>query len=133
MEFPKIFQRTFTERDKGEQVKDHPLLGSGLGNWKIASIAYGKEHVNGYTVPYHAHNDFLQFAAELGFLVSSAIRDCLPSSLLFCTLFRKRTRSSKEENGHDPILALTVYVVDAGLNFPVARPLMQSVLLWWWG
>ena len=114
-------------RDVWEQVKDHPLLGSGLGNWKIASIAYGKEHVNGYTVPYHAHNDFLQFAAELGilgFLGYTGLFAILAFILL--RYFVQEQEAQKKKMAMTLLLALTVYVVDAGLNFPVARPLMQS-------
>ena len=76
--------------------KDHPVLGSGLGNWKIASIAYGKNTSMDILYP-TMHNDFLQFAAELGFLVSWAIRDCLPFSLYFTSLFCTRTRSPKKK------------------------------------
>ena len=54
--------------DVYNHLKDNPFVGCGLGNWKIASIEYGKRHINGYTVPYHAHNDFLQFFSELGIL-----------------------------------------------------------------
>ena len=38
--------------DVYNHLKDNPLVGCGLGNWKIASIEYGKRHINGYTVPY---------------------------------------------------------------------------------
>jgi len=54
--------------DAFEHIQDHPIIGAGLGNWKIASISYGKEHVKGYTVPYHAHNDFIHVFAEVGIL-----------------------------------------------------------------
>lgn len=114
-------------RDVLEQVKDHPIFGSGLGNWKIASIAYGKEHVNGYTVPYHAHNDFLQFAAELGligFFAYAGLFGIL--TFILVRYFLRETEAQKKKMAMTLLLALTVYVVDAGLNFPVARPLMQS-------
>ena len=31
--------------DAFEHIQDHPIIGAGLGNWKIASISYGKEHI----------------------------------------------------------------------------------------
>ena len=43
-----------------------PLTGVGAGNWKLHSIDYDKNDINGFIVPYHAHNDFLQILAELG-------------------------------------------------------------------
>ena len=46
----------------------YPILGIGVGNWKIKSIQYAGDSVVGYTVPYHAHNDFLQIFAEIGII-----------------------------------------------------------------
>ena len=54
--------------DAFEHIQDHPIIGAGLGNWKIASISYGKNTYKGYTVPYHAHNDFIHVFAEVGIL-----------------------------------------------------------------
>ena len=42
------------------------IFGTGLGNWKLTSIHYDKDAINGYIVPYHAHSDFIQLGAELG-------------------------------------------------------------------
>ena len=44
----------------------NPIIGVGLGNWKLKSIEYDKEKLSGYVVPYHAHSDFIQLGAELG-------------------------------------------------------------------
>ncbi|MDG2397227.1 MAG: O-antigen ligase family protein [Flavobacteriaceae bacterium] len=114
-------------QDVLSQLKDNPILGCGLGNWKIASIFYGKRHINGYTVPYHAHNDFFQFFAELGLfggvLYSSLFIYIFLSLIIF--FYRKRA----DEDSFIFIilgLALFVYSLDASLNFPIARPLMQS-------
>ena len=52
--------------DALEYIKENPVIASGLGNWKIESIDKGKEHISGYTVPYHAHNDFIHVFAETG-------------------------------------------------------------------
>ena len=69
--------------DALDYVLKHPILGSGLGNWKIASIEQGKEHISGYTVPYHAHNDFIHVFTETGIpggLAYLCIFAVLPSS-----------------------------------------------------
>ena len=52
--------------DAFDYVLKNPIFASGLGNWKIASISEGKEHISGYTVPYHAHNDFIHVFTETG-------------------------------------------------------------------
>lgn len=115
--------------DALDYIKENPIFGSGLGNWKIASISEGKEHISGYTVPYHAHNDFIHVFTETGIpggLVYIAIFACL-TFYLFILLYNKYKASNKLELQYFfLLLPLIVYVLDAGLNFPVARPLMQS-------
>ena len=49
-------------------LKSNPFFGVGFGNWKFKSIEYDKKNMKGYTVPYHAHSDFIQLGAELGIL-----------------------------------------------------------------
>ncbi|MDB4016288.1 O-antigen ligase family protein [Flavobacteriaceae bacterium] len=117
--------------DAYEHIQDHPIIGAGLGNWKIASISYGKEHVIGYTVPYHAHNDFIHIFAEVG--VFGGIAYLSLFALLTFFLFRLLYVQRKEDGNTDfslflLVLPFIVYGIDAGLNFPIARPLMQSSL-----
>ena len=122
--------------DAFEHIQDHPIIGAGLGNWKIASISYGKEHIKGYTVPYHAHNDFIHVFAEVGILggVTYLSLFCLLTFFLFRLLYVQR----KEDGNTDfsiflLVLPFIIYGIDAGLNFPVARPLMQSALALYMG
>ena len=117
-------------------IVDHPILGAGLGNWKIASISYGKEHVKGYTVPYHAHNDFIHIFAEVGILGGIAYLSLFIMLTFF--LFRLIYIQRKEDGTTDfslflLVLPFIIYGVDAGLNFPIARPLMQSSLALYMG
>ena len=57
-------------------MTSNPILGVGLGNWKIKSIDYDSKDIKGYVVPYHAHSDFIQLGAELGiFWFYSLFRD----------------------------------------------------------
>ena len=117
--------------DAFEQIQDHPIIGAGLGNWKIASISYGKEHVIGYTVPYHAHNDFIHIFAEVGVFGGVAYLSLF--ALLTFYLLRLLYVQRKEDGNTDfslflLVLPFIIYGIDAGLNFPIARPLMQSSL-----
>jgi len=117
--------------DALDYVLENPIFASGLGNWKIASISEGKEHINGYTVPYHAHNDFIHVFTETGIpggLTYLSIFACL-TLYLFLLLYRKyKAQGILELQYFFLLLPLIVYGIDAGLNFPVARPLMQSSL-----
>jgi O-antigen ligase len=49
-------------------IKMNPILGVGVGNWKLVSIKYDSKKMVEYTVPYYVHNDFLQIAAEIGLI-----------------------------------------------------------------
>ena len=117
--------------DALDYILEHPIIASGLGNWKIASISEGKEHISGYTVPYHAHNDFIHVFTETGIPGGLAyIGIFLYLTLyLFILLYNKyKNQGFLELQYFFLLLPLIVYGIDAGLNFPVARPLMQSSL-----
>jgi O-antigen ligase len=105
----------------------HPIIGCGYGNWKFASIPPTKYLVDDLSVPVHAHNDFLEFFAELGF----------PGGLLFLGLFLTITYytarvvlspTAGQENkiiAFFSLLAMIGYGVDALFNFPIERPVNQ--------
>jgi len=119
-----------------DHIVDHPILGAGLGNWKIASISYGKENIKGYTVPYHAHNDFIHIFTEVGILGGIAYLSLF--IILSFFLLRLIYIQRKEDGNTDLslfllVLPFIIYGIDAGLNFPVARPLMQSSLALYMG
>ena len=117
--------------DAFSYIKENPILASGLGNWKIESIDKGKEHISGYTVPYHAHNDFIHVFSETGILGGFAY---LSLFILIAYYIFKLNKESFFKDGFLKLehfvlfLPLIVYAIDALLNFPVARPLMQSSL-----
>lgn len=117
--------------DAFNYILKNPILASGLGNWKIASISEGKEHISGYTVPYHAHNDFIHVFTETGILGGLTYISIFAylTFYLFILLYRKyKKQGILELQYFFLLLPLIVYGLDAGLNFPVARPLMQSSL-----
>ena len=104
-----------------------PFLGVGVGNWKLVSIKYDTKKMKEYTVPYYAHNDFLQIGAEIGLF-----------GLLFFIYFifnpfislMKKIYFSKEALIHVVIfLILSVYIIDSLLNFPINRPISHIILL----
>ena len=109
-----------------DQIITNPIIGVGLGNWKIKSIDYDKEDVQAYIIPYHTHNDFLEIGTELGIV----------GVLLYLLIFYFplmdviKSKSFSGFNLNTLILcAGIIYFVDANLNFPHARPVMQVPFL----
>ena len=103
-------------------VKDFvssPIIGYGLGNFKIVSIERDKENISSYIIPYTMHNDFLEVAVELGIigLVLFILIFIYPVYSLFKT---NKINNIKIE--HIILLScLIVYVADSNLNFPFTR------------
>ncbi len=109
-----------------DYILKKPIMGCGYGNWKLASIPYEKEYINDLNVPAHAHNDFLEHAAELG-LPGGLLYLSLYVCLFVFTLQTLRSAASEELKliSLFSFFALLVYAVDAGLNFPIERAIMQ--------
>lgn len=106
--------------------KKHLLKGAGYGNWKIASLYYEKGQTNDFVVRYHLHNDFLENFAELGILGGILFL----SIFLFAFLFTLKIMLNKkyalfQVPSTISFMALTCYLVDAALNFPAERTVMQ--------
>lgn len=105
---------------------ESPLFGNGIGNWKILSIKYDAPFMKNYIVQYHAHNDFLQILAETGFLGFFFY-----SFFFLQIIFYSINKLFKNNNELIlfPLLSFLVYIIDANLNFPVARVIMQINLI----
>ena len=103
-----------------------PLLGIGVGNWKLISIEYDKEDIIGYTVPYHAHNDFIQILSEQG-IIGFVSYLMVFISFIFILLKRKLIFTN---NAYIFLAAsFLVFFLDSNLNFPIARPVSHLQFL----
>ena len=114
-----------------KQIKSSPIFGVGLGNWKLKSIDFDKNDINGYVVPYHAHSDFIQIGAELGIFGFLAYLGIFILTIFFALkeIFKNKNRSLEERFFiFLLIISLGIYSVDASLNFPIARP--QVLVVW---
>ena len=107
------------------QFYETPFTGVGIGNWKLYSIDYDKKNINGFIVPYHAHNDFLQILAELGIF-----------GLIFYLSFlfystKSLLKGKLFENNLNIFLigSVLIYLLDSSLNFPISRPISQLFLI----
>ena len=104
---------------------ENPIIGVGIGNWKFISIDYDKNNIDGYIVPFHAHNDFIQLLAELGLFG-------LTFYILFIFFSIKKLFKNIFFDDHINFLllgSLLIYLSDSMINFPIARPISQLFLI----
>ena len=108
-------------------IKNNPLIGVGIGNWKFYSILYDYEDMEDYIVPVYVHNDFLHTATEIGIigLIAFIFIFVIPLSNL-TSLLKKGTYSNESLF---LILIIGVYIIDSMLNFPVSRPISYVYLI----
>lgn len=105
-----------------DYISTNPFFGCGLGNWKIESLAYWSNLMSGYTVPYHAHNDFLELSAEIG-IIGGGLYLFLFVLLSFQSLIK--LIKTKKIKYVIYLSCLSVYFVDAFFNFPLERAISQ--------
>ena len=114
-------------RQAFESISENPILGIGTGNWELEGTKKDQANINGYTVPYHVHNDFLEISAESGilggllyfFVIFYVIYKLLKQVLI------KRKLNKEYLFELTLILSISAYLFDAMLNFPSARALQQ--------
>jgi putative inorganic carbon (hco3(-)) transporter len=109
-------------------VKENPILGVGLGNWKVTELKYENPLKRDHTYMVQNHNDFIEMAAETG--VAGGLAYLAIFVIPFFLLGRSMVR--KKENPDLPYLFLSVagllcYGVDAFFNFPANRPEIQAL------
>jgi hypothetical protein len=103
----------------------NPLMGAGIGNWKIISIKLDGANITSYVVPNVLHNDFLEILGETN-LVGMLSYILFFISMLYI-LFKRLSKTN-----HLPlyvILSLLAFLVDSSFNFPLYRASMQVNLL----
>ncbi len=119
-------ERLFLWKNAADYIKQHPLMGCGYGNWKIASIPYTKYLTNDLLVPIHAHNDFLEYTAELGWLGGLLYVSLFVCLLVYSikTWFSNAPDEVKIISGFS-LIGLAAFFAEAFFNFPIERPVNQ--------
>jgi O-antigen ligase/Tfp pilus assembly protein PilF len=133
-----IKRRIATWKFTGMMIKDHPILGSGIGTFKYNDLRYQAKFFaqgeNRSLYPYgfagKAHNEYLQLWAELG-IIGLGIFAWLIISYFSCGL--KILRKLKDEYKQGIIIglmgAVVAVLVDGIFGFPLHLP--ATVILFW--
>lgn len=118
-------------KDAMRVVRDHPLVGTGLGTFGVAFRQYQTGLVNSFTD--HAHNDYLEFASDTGLLGAALL--FLPILYLFVKMISRflddprRYRRSVTLACIGSTLALIIHSIsDFNLQIP-ANALIFAVIL----
>ena len=108
-------------KDGINMLLEKPILGVGLGNYKIESLRYAKERLTQYEVPYHVHNDFIHQFVETGFIGGFLFLIFFLSPFYYFLVIKQ-----KEEEKKKIFLFLTMSIfcigIDYFFNFPKYRP-----------
>ena len=112
-------------------IVKNPLLGGGIGNWKIYSIGYDSKNIQNYIVPYNAHNDVLEATAETGILGGVFFLSFFILIFLKLSHFFKKIIDPDNDYQFYSLLFLPyiIYFIDLNLNFPSHRPMNLYLLL----
>ena len=108
--------------------KEHPLLGVGIGNWKIATLKEENYSKADFTYQYKAHNDFVETTTEAGIFagISFLLIFVLVGWKFLQLIFRKEPPAALSIFLL-PTFGLLCYTMDAFFNFPQDRPEIQAL------
>ena len=106
-------------------IEEHPLLGVGIGNWKIEILKYEGPTTGAYVYMYKNHNDFIETTADTGIFGGALFLGIFV--LIFANFIKAFFKAEKaEEDSYKwlflPAFGLFCYSFDAMFNFPSNRP-----------
>ncbi|WP_299763491.1 O-antigen ligase family protein [uncultured Dokdonia sp.] len=112
-----------------DDFKANPILGLGLGNWKLANKDkyFASAKRDKFIYPLRVHNDFLQILAEVGIVGFIAYLFIFIILIFFILkLFFKHQHHDDRWIYAVIILSLLAYGFDALINFPLERTPIQG-------
>lgn len=109
-------------------IKQEPVLGCGIGNWKVVTLKEENETNPNYIYQYKAHNDFIETSAEVG-IFGGLLFAAIFVIILFYFLRALLKKESEERLSYLFLAAfgLMAYFFDAFFNFPQDRPEIQAL------
>ena len=113
-------------------VSDYTVTGSGLGTFASIYPAYEKDGITGHRLE-HAHNDYLEYLAEMGVVGMALLMGGILSLLIPAFLiWRVRNRSYVKGVGLGGMIAVLVILIhgitDFNLHIPANMVLFSVVL-----
>ncbi|MCX6230005.1 MAG: O-antigen ligase family protein [Bacteroidetes bacterium] len=108
--------------------KQEPLLGVGLGNWKIATLKEENQTSLDFTYQFKAHNDFIEIPTETGIFGGLCfIAIFFITAWIFIKSMFKNNKQEWITLLFLPVFGLLCYSFDAFFNFPQDRPEIQAI------
>lgn len=115
--------RLLNYKEALDGIIDYPILGVGIGNWKILSLKYAQNRIEDYEIPKHVHNDFLHIGVETGILGGILFLSIFIS--IFIIPFKQFLIKKNQAISIVLIFCLFIYFFDSFFNFPRIRPYSQ--------
>ena len=111
-----------------DMIPNNPILGVGIGNWKVRFLQYENSYSPHYIYMYKNHNDFLELTAEAGIFAGLAFVAIFLLAAYYFLWSTYRRKDSKQEYWFFlPLFGLFAYSFDAFFNFPQDRPEIQAL------
>jgi len=119
-------------------IKDHPILGSGVGTFKYNTLDYQAEffsHGNNrslypYGLAFNAHNEYLEVWADLGMIGLGIFIWIVIGYFYYGLRFLKKTKDNYKQGTVIGIMgAVAAVLVDGIFGFPLHLP-ATAILFW---
>ena len=119
-------------------IKDHPLLGSGIGTFKYNSLRYQAEFFSQgdnrslypYGIANNTHNEYLQLWAELGIIGLGIFLWIVIGYFYYGLKFLKKTKDNYKRGMIIGLMAAVMAVlVDGIFGFPLHLP--ATIVIFW--
>ncbi|QQT27352.1 O-antigen ligase family protein [Sphingobacterium spiritivorum] len=114
-----------------EGIKERPLSGFGLGNYKIESPRITGKYYTSNVFNRYNHNDFLQVAFESGIITGIVYFGLFVFAFIYTLkiLFRKEYNQERKFAAILIFSGIIGYFIDSVFNFPLARPNMNIMFV----
>ena len=119
-------------------IKDHPILGSGVGTFKYNTLDYqakffsqgNNRSLYPYGIAFNTHNEYLQFWAELGIIGLGIFLWMIIGYFYYGLRFLKKTKDNYKQGAVIGLMgAVAAILVDGIFGFPLHLP-ATAILFW---